>query len=128
MGAAGRRGHPLGTFDWVISTAPAYQSARLMPEAFAEGPALALVQMQGCYTLMVGLAEPQTLGWDAATVKGAPLGWIGVNATKPGRGTAQSFVCQSTNDWAEENLERDQAEVQQILLDSFEAVTGIGGG
>ena len=118
-------GTPLGPFDWVISTAPADQSARLMPEAFVEGPALAAVQMQGCYALMVGLAEPQTLDWDAATVKGAPLGWIAVNATKPGRGTAQTFVCQSTNDWAEDNLERDQAEVQQILLDSFEAVTGI---
>ncbi|MCV3272046.1 NAD(P)/FAD-dependent oxidoreductase [Roseobacter sinensis] len=119
-----RDGIAHGPFDWVISTAPAFQTAALMPEVFAGQAALAAARMQGCYSLMLGFATPCSLDWDAAWVREGPLAWIAVDTSKPGRAGPQSIVAQASNDWADVNLERDQAEVQAALQDAFSAVTG----
>ena len=45
-----------GPFDWVISTAPAAQTARLLPE-FAFQTDVQNTKMLGCYALMLGFPE-----------------------------------------------------------------------
>lgn len=111
-------------FDWVISTAPALQTARLMPPEFAGQAALDGAKMLGCYSLMLGFETPLALDWDAAWVGQDPLAWIAVDSTKPGRGALQSILVQSSNTWAEANLERDQDVIRAELLAAVAAAVG----
>ncbi|WP_300019340.1 FAD-dependent oxidoreductase [uncultured Roseobacter sp.] len=115
----------LGRFDWVISTAPSPQTARLMPPAFAGHPSLEAAVMQGCYSLMLGFDTPQMLDWDAAWVGQDPLAWIAVNTSKPGRPAQYCIVAQTSNSWAQANLERDQDAIRTELMATVEMVTGV---
>ncbi|MBW4708208.1 NAD(P)-binding protein [Roseobacter sp. YSTF-M11] len=117
-------GHDLGLFDWVISTAPAAQTDRLLPADFFGHAPLKATIMQGCYSLMLAFDHPLPMSWDAAHVAQDPLAWIAVNATKPGRGDAQCIVAQSSNSWAAAHMERDQGEVRAVLVAAFEEITG----
>lgn len=120
-----REGADFGGFDWVVSTAPAVQTNRLMPEGFAGKAALSKARMSGCYSLMLGFSQAEAPQWDAARVTGHPLAWIAVNSRKPGRDGALSLLCQSSNAWAEANLERDQQDIRDELLADFTSLTGM---
>lgn len=117
-------GQDLGRFDLVISTAPAPQTIRLMPEAFSGREALASVRMSGCFTLMIGLDGPLDLGFEAARIEDPVLSWIAVEASKPGRSDRTALTIHSRNDWAEANLERDRSEVQAEMLQSLKRLLG----
>lgn len=117
-------GQDHGPYDWVISTAPALQTARLMPQEFTGHQALDQARMQGCYSLMLGFKASLQLPWDAAKIGNDPLAWIAVDSSKPGRTNAQSVVAQTSNTWAEANLERDQQDVRTELVSAFAHATG----
>lgn len=114
-----------GPFEWVISAAPAPQAITLLPASFNGHTALASVVMQGCFALMLGFENPVELPWPAARIQGSPVGWITVNSDKPGRQTGTSVLIQSSNEWAEANLEEDKAIVQATLLQAATALTGV---
>ena len=101
-------------FDWLIVTAPASQTRRLLPSAFAE--LLPTASMRGCYSLMLGFDQALPLDWDAALVKDADISWISVNSSKPGRGPAPALLVHATNRWADEHIEDDPAQVKATLL------------
>lgn len=122
---AGKAGEDFGRFDWVVSSAPCAQATRIMPSQFAGQDILARARMQGCYSLMLGFDQPMSLNWDAAHVSDGPLTWIAVNSSKPGRADPLNIICQTSNNWAEENLERDQQAIKSELLAAFTAATGI---
>ncbi|NBB46745.1 NAD(P)-binding protein [Rhizobium sp. CRIBSB] len=117
-------GNDLGHFDLVISTAPAPQTIRLMPEIFAGHAALKTVEMSGCFTLMIGLDGPLDLGFEAARIEDPVLSWIAVEASKPGRSDRTALTIHSRNDWAEANLERDRREIQGEMLQSLKRLLG----
>ena len=117
-------GNDLGRFDLVISTAPAPQTIKLMPETFSGRAALETVEMSGCFTLMIGLNEPLNLGFDAARIDGPILSWIAVEASKPGRSGKTALTIHSRNDWAEANLERDREAVKAELLAALRRLLG----
>ncbi len=114
-----------GRFDWVLFTAPAEQTAQLMPELFQHGQTLRSAQMLGCYSLMIGLAEPFDFGWDAAVINGEALSWIAMNHSKPGRSEAPSLLVQSSNIWAAAHLEDPQDAVEATLCAEVSALLGI---
>ncbi|MFN7012506.1 MAG: NAD(P)/FAD-dependent oxidoreductase [Allorhizobium sp.] len=118
-------GQDLGRFDLVISTAPAPQSIRLMPEAFSGQAAMKTVKMSGCFTLMIGLDASLDLGFDAARIEDDVLSWIGLEASKPGRPESMALTIHSRNDWAEANLERDRDKVKSEMLASLTRLLGI---
>ncbi len=78
-------GSELGLFQWVIATAPAAQSAVLLPGSFAHHDVLSDTRMQGCFALMLGFEEPPHLPWQAALVHNADISWVSVNSSKPDR-------------------------------------------
>ncbi|MBC2772029.1 FAD-dependent oxidoreductase [Rhizobium sp. AQ_MP] len=117
-------GHDLGRVDLVVSTAPAPQTIRLMPETFAGNAALKTVEMSGCFTLMIGLEGPLDLGFEAARIEDPVLSWIAAEAGKPGRSDRTALTIHSRNDWAEANLERDRGEVQAEMLQSLKQLMG----
>jgi len=104
-------------FDWVISTAPAPQSRELLPSEFVDSPEFDRATMLGCYTLMLGLDESVSTGWDAAVVNNSPLGWIAMNNSKPGRPAMPAVVAHTSSEWAEDHIEDDPAQVESLLKD-----------
>ena len=55
------------------------------------------VRMVGCWTLMLGYKQHQSLNFDAAFVNQGPLRWIARNSSKPGRSSNdETWVLQAT--------------------------------
>jgi len=101
-------------FDWVVSTAPAPQSALLLPSCFQAYDRLIDVKMSACYTLMLGY-KSLDLPFGAAVVKQSTLGWIANNSSKPGRSEAPTLVVQSTAAWADNHLQYSLPDVEDSL-------------
>lgn len=119
-------GKGLGHFDWVVSTAPPAQTARLFEPHLSHIHPLRSVSMQGCYALMLGFDKPWERPWIAASIHENPIQWISVNSTKPGRDSKVTcLVVHSSNQWAEEHINGDMNEAQVFILEQFAAVTGI---
>jgi renalase len=114
----------LGRFDIVISTAPAPQTAHLMPPTFSGHDALSHTRMSGCFTLMIGLDEAPDLGFDAARIEDEILSFMAVDTSKPGRAGKPALVVHSRNDWADVHLGTDRAEVQERILAALTRCTG----
>lgn len=113
-----------GPFDWVISSAPAPQTARLFPDSFEAFDVLSQVEMLGCFTLMLGLEAPLELSWSALKSGEPPIGWIAVNSGKPGRDQAYSLVVQASNAWAQAHLDHDAEQVKTTLLKAASEFAG----
>ena len=105
----------LGKFDWVISTAPAIQSAEILPAYFKYHKDLLDRKMVGCFSLMLGFKKPIPLLWDAALIRNADISWISINSSKPDRGNSFSMLINSTNAWAENHLSDDSQSVISYL-------------
>ncbi len=109
-------GTDLGVFDWVISAAPAQQSAALLPPSFAEYDRVKTTQMLGCFTLMLGFEDDLNLGFSGAFVNDSSIGWVAVNSSKPGRPGGYALVINSNNDWAEKHIEDDLGAVKARMI------------
>jgi len=106
----------LGIFDFVISSAPAPQTADLMPESFRYLEEIKKVKMVGCYSLMLAFKREIILEWEAAIILNSKISWISINNSKPQRPQEFCLVAHSTNAWAEENMEVDAETVQKELM------------
>ncbi len=115
-------GHQYGPYHWVISTAPAAQTAALLSSHGL--PAVQTVPMLGCYVLMLGLSQPLSLPWQVATATDSAVSRIILNHTKPGRPSGYSIVVHSTSAWAAEHATADQGWVQTQLLQSTRQLLG----
>ncbi len=112
------------TFDWVVISAPAPQTAVLMPDSFAMHDAIAAAQMAGCFALMVGLAETPNMSWQAAQISESPLAWMALNSSKPGRKDDCSIVLQARNDWSDDHIEAEPGWVRDELLREGSRIVG----
>ena len=118
-------GDARGPFDWVISTAPAEQSAALLPETFSGRAALSAVEMQACFALMLGFEQPLDLDWQALKSGTPPIGWMATNSDKPGRSDPFALLIQSDNAWAEAHLENDPEQIIAALFAAGSALAGV---
>ena len=114
----------LGTFDWVISTAPAAQTGELFASTSLAAP-VGKIRMEACFALLLGFNDAPELDWQAALVREADISWISVNSSKPGRPAEPTLVVHSTNAWANEHLDDQLEAVQQHLTAELLAVSGI---
>jgi len=107
---------PPGPFDRVVCTAPAPQTARLIPDQFADAPNA--VTYDPCLTLMVALNRPL----DAPVVQTNPsdaLAWIAHDSAKPGRLSQNCWVAQASTAWSVAHLELSKDEIATRMLDLF---------
>lgn len=118
-------GANLGEYDWVISTIPAEQMFDIFESSQLKKPAIEKVQMQGCFSLMLGFQRPLELEFDAALIRGADISWVSVNSSKPGRKKAFSLLVHSTNKWADEHIDDNKTEVLQYLCREVSEVIGV---
>lgn len=115
----------LGTFDWVISSMPAAQTAALAPVDSTLRRAAEGARMRSCFALMLGFAQPLSLPWQAALVRGADISWVSVNSSKPGRPEPFALVVHSTNAYADAHIDEDLDVVREHLLAEISSVIGI---
>lgn len=109
----------LGCYDWVISTAPAPQTNKILPRIFKFRDILTEIKMSACFSLMVGFSEPIDLGFEAAVVKNSDLSWISFNSSKPDRTGNPSVLAHSSNEWADQNIDIEPEKACQHLLDTL---------
>ena len=117
-------GAELGLFDYVITSAPAPQSAELLSGAPALQSAARSVRVNGCWAALLAFDKPLGLPFDAAFVHESALSWIACNSSKPERGGHESWVLHASPDWTNTCLEDDPDHVLPRLLDAFWTVIG----
>ena len=120
----GRSGEP---FDWVVVTAPAAQTAALLPNDSPLKRLSAGFRMKSCFALMLGFEATLDTRFDAALVRERDISWVSINSSKPGRNGATTVVVHASNAWADRNIDADIADVREHLLDELGAATGIDG-
>jgi predicted NAD/FAD-dependent oxidoreductase len=109
----------------LVLAIPAPQAVALLREA-----ALSLVgvasgaAMRGCWALMVQLAAPPALDFDAAFVNEGPLRWIARDSGKPGRAGTETWLLHASAEWSEPRLERPTAAIADELLRAFRDLGG----
>jgi len=114
----------LGEFDWVITTAPAPQSAELLAAApHLQRPA-ARTAMSGCWAAMLAFDTPLGLNFDGAFVHESTLSWIARNDAKPGHshgndGRSECWVLHASPDWTDQHIEAKAESVLPQLVDAF---------
>lgn len=120
-------GNSLGSYDWVICTAPNGQAVELMADSnFEELAKISEAQMQACYTLMLGWDKEQLLPpalntspplWDVAYVQDSVLDRIFIEHQKPDHGSLlPSITIHARNDWSEQHVDDDIEAVKATLL------------
>ncbi len=114
----------LGEFDWVISTAPAKQTADLIPECFCHLQQVKNIKMTGCFSLMLAFEKPLEISWQAALVRNSKISWISLDSSKPQRISKNCLVVHSTNSWAEENMENDLDCLKSELISELSQIIG----
>ncbi len=112
----------LGDFDWVILAMPAPQVAALMPDCFSHKQRVDRIDMQACYSLMLGFPAPLALDFDAALVRNSDISWLSVNSNKPGRPDDFTLLVHSTNRWADDHLELSRQAVIEHLTAELQRV------
>lgn len=102
-------------FDWVISTAPAEQTAALL------NIELNSVRYDPSFALFGRVDDIQ--GFDAAVVKESPIGWVELTHRKPGRASAPVMVAQSDRAWARQHFD---SPLEQVTADLTAALDEVG--
>lgn len=116
--------HQHGPFDRVIVATPAPQAVPLLEQSPQLSHAAAQVKMLPGWAVAVVFSEPLPTPVEACFVRAGALDWISRNSSKPGRAGQDSWVLQSTPEWAGEHLETDAQEVIHQLLTAFAEVIG----
>jgi renalase len=114
------QGNEIGIFDWVISTAPAAQSLALLPKSLLDYHRIEQVNMQSCFTTMLGFNEQLTLPtWQNARLKHPIIKRISLDNSKPGRDHAKTtVVIQSVNQWSTLNIDQSIDEIEKTIMDA----------
>lgn len=115
----------LGSFDIVLSTAPAPQTAALFgPQSSTLASIASRIAMRATWSLMLASPSRIELPFDHAEVLtgaadcGDALAWVSRVSSKPGRESdgLDRWVVLARPEWSEERLERDPAQVAPELL------------
>jgi photolyase PhrII len=113
-------GTSLGTFDVVVVSAPAGQTAELLEAS----PALAVrargTEMRGCWAVMLAFRQSLGLEFGGAFIHGSPLSWIARNGSKPGRSAQpETWVLHASPEWSHAHLEESAETVEERLICEF---------
>lgn len=118
------QGSELGDFDWVVCAIPVAQAKELIPEPCELCHAIAAIEMNACFSLMLGFYQPLSLPFDAALVLNTDISWISVNSSKPGRNASFTLLVNSTNAWANEHIDDERDAVIAHLCQATSQTIG----
>ena len=119
-------GEELGEYDWVISTAPAPQSARLLAPWSTTPVPWHAIPTEACHALLLGSEQPWPLRWIAAKVHEGPLAWLWVDSSKPGRDASRScLVAHTSAAWSASVLDAAPETLALLLQQEVSRLTGV---
>lgn len=113
------KGAQLGGYDALIVSTPPEQGVQLLSGATALVGQVASVRMDPCWSVMLAFRDPLDLDADGLFIHGSALVWAGRNSSKPGRGTADTWVLHAGSEWSAANLDLDPDEVAGQLTKTF---------
>jgi predicted NAD/FAD-dependent oxidoreductase len=123
--SSAERGGMDDRFDAVLLAVPSPQAEPLLRQPAPELAALAgSAVMRGCWAMMLRLAEPAGLPFDAAFVNHGPLSWVARNNSKPGRSAQETWLLHAGAQWSEAHLEQDADSVAAAMLEAFVELGG----
>ncbi len=117
-------GEQHGPFDRVIVAIPPAQALPLIEGTAALAAPAAQSEMEPGWAVALGFSDPLDLPLDAVFVRHGPLDWIARDASKPGRGSAETWILQSTPGWANAHLASEPQTVIDELLSAMQTVVG----
>jgi renalase len=103
-------------FDYLIIAIPSHQAINLIPKNFKYFDIISNIKMSGCFTLMLGFKEKIKTEFEAALVKNSIISWISINSSKPQRPKEFTLIANSSNKWADQNIEQDLETVKKELI------------
>lgn len=118
------RGDMHGGFDWIVCTAPAPQTSKLLPGNFRYKDSIDCVEMSACCALMVGFSSPLLVEFQGARIRGSDLSWMALDSSKPGRTAPGTLVVHSTPAFAQQYWNADEEEVIDMLCSETEQIIG----
>ena len=99
------------SYDFVISTAPAPQTAVIMNIDLED------VKYSPCFALLAIPSESPN--FDAAVVKGSPIEWLEYTASKPSRVSTPTLVAHASAEWTVEHLDAPRDDVKQSMVSAL---------
>ena len=111
-------------FDRVVITAPAPQTAALVPKDHSFRCSLETVDMDPCLALMVTLPPDADLSFTTWYDPSGHLSWIALDSAKPGRSKAPCLVAHASSDWSLRHLELEMHEIKRHMLPLISEVLG----
>lgn len=113
-------GKDLGSFDQVVVTAPAEQSADLLKTFNDLHRQIEDIEMNPCWAVMAAFEERITSDWAGAFIHGSFLSWASRNSTKPGRNSeTECIVIHAGPKWTQANWEKPPGDVASEVLEEF---------
>lgn len=113
------KGAQLGGYDALIVSTPPEQGIQLLSGVTPLVGRVAGVRMDPCWSVMLAFRDPLDLSADGLFILGSALVWASRNSSKPGRGTADTWVLHAGSEWSSAHLELDPDEVAGRLTKSF---------
>lgn len=109
----------------LLVTVPAPQAVPLLAAAPPLAERAAAARMQPVWALLLAFDAALDVGYDAAHIgDDAALAWAARNASKPGRGEAETWLLHATPAWSRRELERSPDEAAGELLTAFARLLG----
>ena len=113
------------TYDWIILTAPAPQSAALLPPSVAFYEDVKSYSMTSCYAMMAGFRHITQLSFDAAKNNHSAIKWVCLNHLKPGRNHLPSLLLHTNENWAKQHINDDHSLIVELLSREASSMLGI---
>lgn len=112
-------------FDYLFLAIPSHQVINLIPNNFKYFDIISNIKMTACFSLMLGLPDNLELGFDAALVKDPIISLITINNLKPERPKNFSLIVNSTNIWAENNIDQNINSIKEKMIDQLKKIISI---
>ncbi len=113
-----------GPFDAMAIAVPCEQAASLLAmHDLTMAQEAASVRSVPCWSVMAGFEQPLADLPDVMRDHG-PIRWAARNNSKPGRGSAECWVIQSSSEWSRLHLEAPPTQVAVDLLDALAKAGG----
>jgi hypothetical protein len=118
-----------GGFDLVVVATPPPIAAQLLGDSSELARRAGTVSWDPCWAVMLALARPSGIDFDAAFVSDDPiLGWAARESGKPGRaplkGAVESWILHAHPAWSRTYLELDPSDASRWVLRAFAARVG----
>jgi len=116
-------------FDRVVLAVPSVIAASLLGVESDLAQRLSTVSWDSCWAVMLALARPSAIDFEAAFVSDDPiLGWIARESSKPARaplrGAAETWILHAHPTWSRAYLELEESDASRWMQRAFAARVG----